>query len=362
MYIVIAGAVLLVIAALFAFGYAYLPLRKTVRIKTSRSWSELARPYEFAPELEAREEVALLVSSTVMRDACDVIWHEEAVDPPAALFGPLEYGTAVHVNAKHVPAFIERVLPRLQQPIVLVSGCDTVSTNYPGYEALMRSDRILHWFLQNFELDPRHEWKVTKLPLGVNFHKLDPASNNTSIDMGLPSRPGNQQLTLKAIRASIPPLRARPAEIYANFHLNMDTFLRSAEARKRHLARREALQALRGKDFLHLERRQIPRNLVWRRYAGFAFEASPHGNGLDCHRTWEALLLKTVPIVKTSPLDSMYDGLPVVIVADWREIDREKLEGWREQFADRVAEEIPERLYSRYWIQRFRSFSAPRGA
>lgn len=362
MILIIAIAALFVIAALTAFVYAYLPLRKFLYIKTSRSWNDLARPYTFPPELEAQEEQDLLVSSTVLRDACDVIWHEHVSEPPAALFGPLDLAAVVHVNAKHIPAFIERVLPRLQQPIVLVSGCDTVSTNYPGYAALIRSDKILHWFLQNFELDRRCDGKVTKLPLGVNFHKLDPASDNTSIDMGLPARPGNQQLTLKAIRGNIPPLGERPARIYANFHLNMDTFLRSDEAKKRQVARLDALRALKDRDFVHFEPRQIPRNEVWRRYACFAFEASPHGNGLDCHRTWEALLLKTVPIVKTSPLDSMYDGLPVAIVEDWRQIDRTKLENWRERFADCFDGPIPERLYSRYWIRQFRSFAASRDA
>ena len=44
---------------------------------------------------------------------------------------------------------------------------------------------------------------------------------------------------------------------------------------------------------------------------------SPQGNGLDCHRTWEALILKTIPIVRTSSLDPLYEGLPVVVVHEW---------------------------------------------
>jgi hypothetical protein len=357
MYTIAAIVAVLAAAAAIAFYFAYWPLRKYVYIKTSRTWNDLARLYEFSPELEALEEANLFVSSTVMRDACDVIWDEDEPEPPAALFGPLAFGTVVHVNAKQVGAFVERVLPRLEATIVLVSGCDTVGSRVPGYEALIESDKILHWFLQNFELGPGAEAKLSKLPLGLNFHKLEPGGGNTSIDMGLPARAGNQQLTMKAIAETIPPLAERPARIYANFQLNMDTFLRSEEARKRQQARREALAALRGKDFVFFEPRQTPRNAVWRRYRDFAFEASPHGNGLDCHRTWEALLLKTVPIVKTSPLDSLYDGLPVAIVEDWREIDAARLAAWQAEFAKRFDGAIPEQLYSRYWIERFRSFA-----
>ena len=44
-------------------------------------------------------------------------------------------------------------------------------------------------------------------------------------------------------------------------------------------------------------------------HAHFAFVASPSGNGLDCHRTWEALLLRSIPIVKVSVLYSVVRAL-----------------------------------------------------
>ena len=359
--ILIIAAVALCGAAL-VFYLKYWPLRKWVAIKLDPNWKRLARIYEFPAEAEAAEERDLFVSSTVLRDACDVVWHEKNEAPPEALFGPLPYGTVVHVNAKHVANFIVRVLPALQGPVVLVTGCDTETSNVPGYERIIESPNVLHWFLQNFELEPRYEKHVTKLPLGLNFHKLEPRGDNTSSDMGLPSRPGNQQLTLKAIRDEIPPFAERPCRVYANYHLNMDTFLRSPEAQKRYRARREALEKTRNLPFVYYEPRQIPRNEVWRKHRDFAFELSPHGNGLDCHRTWEAILLKCVPIVKTSPLDSMYDGLPVAIVADWSEVTEANLATWQARYADALAGPIPEQLYSRYWIDRFRSFARQRKA
>lgn len=359
--ILIVGAAVLCGLAL-VFYLKYWPFRKWVTIKLDPSWKRRARVYEFPADAEAAEERDLFVSSTVMRDACDVIWHEKDETPPDALFGSLAYGTVVHVNAKHVAKFVETVLPRLTGPIVLVSGCDTENSNVPGYERIIESPNVLHWFLQNFELDPKYEGRVTKLPLGLNYHKLEPHGDNTSSDMGLPSRPGNQQLTMRAIRDDIPPLAERPARVYANFHLNMDTFLRSPEALKRFHARREALEKTKGLPFVYYESRQSPRNEVWRKHRDFAFEMSPHGNGLDCHRTWEAILLKCVPIVKTSPLDSIYEGLPVVIVGDWAELTGETLAAWQARYADAFDGPIPEQLYSRYWVERFRSFAGRRDA
>ena len=50
--------------------------------------------------------------------------------------------------------------------------------------------------------------------------------------------------------------------------------------------------------------------------AQYAFVASPPGNGLDTHRTWEALYLRSVPIVLESALARKLQerGLPVWVV------------------------------------------------
>jgi hypothetical protein len=350
------GTAGLLAAALF-FCHQYWPLRKWLRIKVDRSWAELARVEEFPRAAEEREALQLFVSSTVMRDQCDVVWRYGQRHPPAALLSPdLATGSVAHVEPRLLGRFIEEVLPGLAARIVLVSGCDTVSPNVARVRELAESPRVLHWFVQNFDLDEAlvSRGRVTKLPLGLNFHKLDPDSDNRGFDMGFLSSPANQQLTLRAIRERVPPLAERPLRVYANFHLNMDTFLRSPEARKRRHARREALDALAGHALVDFEPRQIPRKECWRRHMRYAFEISPHGNGLDCHRTWEALLLKCIPIVKSSSLDSMYAGLPVAIVEDWREVTQARLLEWRERFRTAFDGPIAPELYSHYWVARFR--------
>lgn len=55
----------------------------------------------------------------------------------------------------------------------------------------------------------------------------------------------------------------------------------------------------------------------WRDYK---FILSPQGAGLDCHRTWEAILCGVIPIVKSSTIDEVFEKLPVLIVEDWDEI------------------------------------------
>ena len=47
------------------------------------------------------------------------------------------------------------------------------------------------------------------------------------------------------------------------------------------------------------------------------FCISPRGNGVDTHRIWEALYLRTVPIVTRSLLTDHHRDLPIVVLDDW---------------------------------------------
>jgi hypothetical protein len=349
---------LVVVIITAIIGYRYNPFRKYVMRLLDPTWQKRARIYSFSPAEEKQEEDNMYVSSTVMRDGCDLIWDEFENEPPREFFEYLRRGTVVFVNTMHVERFIAEVLPKMQGEFVLVTARENNSTANFDADTLLGSGKILHWFIENFELSQRHleTGLITLLPLGLNYHKLDPQSQNQSRDMGLPSGPGNQQLTMKAICEQIAPIRERPLKIYSNFHLNMDIFLRHHHAQKRHIARGEAQRALSKMDFMIWEPRQAPRNDVWLRHREAVFEASPRGNSIDCHRAWEALFLRSIPIVKTSSLDPMYEGLPVVIVKEWDEITLEAMQGWLDQYADWFDRPLPEQLFSNYWIARFHAF------
>jgi len=51
------------------------------------------------------------------------------------------------------------------------------------------------------------------------------------------------------------------------------------------------------------------------------FVPSPAGLGPDCYRTWEALYLGAVPVIKSGTLaESISDNLPIWVVDDWDEL------------------------------------------
>jgi len=60
----------------------------------------------------------------------------------------------------------------------------------------------------------------------------------------------------------------------------------------------------------------------------YKFIVSPEGNGVDCHRTWEALYLKTIPIVDRSLVTEYFSKyFPMVLVDDWDTFTLDQLEG-----------------------------------
>lgn len=55
------------------------------------------------------------------------------------------------------------------------------------------------------------------------------------------------------------------------------------------------------------------------------FVISPEGNGIDCHRTWEVLYLKSIPILKKNINNQFYTDLPICFVNDWEDITEDFL-------------------------------------
>ena len=62
----------------------------------------------------------------------------------------------------------------------------------------------------------------------------------------------------------------------------------------------------------------LPR--IYERNRQYPFWLSPRGNGIDCHRTWEALYLDVIPIVWNSSLNVLYENLPVIIINDYNQL------------------------------------------
>jgi len=95
-----------------------------------------------------------------------------------------------------------------------------------------------------------------------------------------------------------------------------------------------------------------PREIAWNHQSFFSFVLSPRGGGYDCHRTWEALLLGCIPILKSSGLDPLFEGLPVLLVKDWSDLTKDRLVQFLIQHSLKSYQK--EKLKLSYWVEQFR--------
>lgn len=104
-----------------------------------------------------------------------------------------------------------------------------------------------------------------------------------------------------------------------------------------------------------------PPHEAWGRQAQhFAFVIAPHGRGLDTHRVWEALMMRSIPIVLRSPLDALYSSgdavMPVKVVESWAEVNCSSMARWQRELAPLFdhdnATTVLQRLAAEFWGHR----------
>jgi|UniRef100_A0A6C0CX56 GR25 family glycosyltransferase involved in LPS biosynthesis len=78
---------------------------------------------------------------------------------------------------------------------------------------------------------------------------------------------------------------------------------------------------------------------------------SPPGKGIDTHRAYEALLMGCVPIMVSTPIDKVFEDLPVIIEDDWSKIDESYLEQKYKELKERKYNF--NKLYLDYWENLF---------
>lgn len=87
--------------------------------------------------------------------------------------------------------------------------------------------------------------------------------------------------------------------------------------------RRIIANTLRNNGFSN---KYMQENDYFRKLPQFKFVASPEGNGLDCHRHYEALLAGCIPIVEDHEgIRKKYAGCPVLYTRDYSEITSDYL-------------------------------------
>jgi len=226
-------------------------------------------------------------------------------------------GSIIYIEADHIGYFFEKVFPKLREPIIVLSHNSDASA--PGKCVKYLDDaKVIMWFGQNCDI--AHHPKFCAIPIGT----ANPEWEH-----------GNQKIldeVLDKVDAQV--VKTGAPYMYMNFAVSTNP------------VRSMLYDAFKNKDFVV----RVPPK-PFREYllemACFRYVLSPWGNGLDCHRTWEALLVGAIPVVNTSTLDPLYVDLPVIIVEDWSMITKDFLEKQHKKMITKSFDKS--KLFFDYW-------------
>ncbi len=270
-------------------------------------------------------------------------------------FNPADFervkdGDLVWTRLIALPQFLREALPHIRARFALVTGDEdwSIPQSFNGSAELLDNPKLVYWFSQNLDDSARHP-KLQVMPIGLDFHTI---SNGPRWGHEQ-ATPAAQEAELDALRQSMPRTEERLLLAHADFHFNKHKQQDWGDNRD------SVQRALEGNSHVVFQAKKVKRIELWREKTRYGFVVSPHGNGLDCHRTWESLVLGNIVIVRRSSLDPLYQGLPVVIVDDWREISPKNLQRWQTEHAAAFQRpEVTERLTNAYWIARARRLVA----
>ena len=213
----------------------------------------------------------------------------------------------------------DSIRTRLDVPYVLVTHNGDLSTPvgdtwHPNESDEWRENfltwfddaMLVHWFAVNCNWQSQKPTRLSCIPLGLENDYIDAARRPLTLGWKLAPRAKGEQVLLAFDSEASKPDRAI------------------------------AIDALTDRPFITNTRASSYSEWV-QLVLDHAFVICPHGHGLDTHRHWEVLLLGSVPVVKTSTLDEMFDTLPVVILQNWTDLSVELLQSWRTHHQAKVS-------------------------
>ncbi len=245
---------------------------------------------------------------------------KESFDPK-----DVRLGDTIFVEYDLLKKFGRKYLPKIKNRFILITpNCESGTDNpQPGrFAPLLESNKLAAWFVQNIDREPSN--RVIPIPIGL--------ANQVW--------PHGQVSLLEPIASQAPPHGSleRTCFVYVNFSVDTNFSLR-----------KPCLDYFLACPFC-VARQPASFSEYLQDLSRTVFVVSPPGNGLDCHRTWEALLMGCYPIVLSSTLNPLYENLPVVVVSNWNEVTEEFLQKKKEEFAIRAWDY--QKLYAPYWYQK----------
>jgi hypothetical protein len=221
---------------------------------------------------------------------------------------------------------------------ILITGAGDLPANEWLFS--LKPKCIKKWFATNTDYDHPD---LISLPYGINHNRAPYRCPITNFD------------TAEKVFSFTHPVENKITDhVYTNF--STGTCISHRSKVKEILYRKNLVQTLRINHFTDLND-QDPVRTTWDNYITdlkkYLFVASPRGNGLQCYRTWEILLVGSIPIVDSHFTYGLCcKNLPIIQVDNWEHITPEFLEPWADLYKSSCLFKNTEELSLKYWEQK----------
>lgn len=185
---------------------------------------------------------------------------------------------------------LANIIHHFKNPFILLShNSDWNVVESTDTTTILECPKLQKWYTQNLCL---HHPKISMLPIGF-ANSMWPHGN---LDLF------NRDDFIKS-------LSFKTQKVYFNFNIGTNP------------TKRQQCFDIISQKVQHLAHLRPNENLL--RMKDYEFCICPEGNGVDCHRFWEALYLKCVPIVINSPfIETLQrNNIPLVILDKWEDLD-----------------------------------------
>ncbi len=282
----------------------------------TRQVKPITKSIKSKKKLKDRESGYPYISGDSFRDIADHLFDEtdKSMDPKN-----IKHGDIVFLKTDYMKEFFSKVHPKIKEPYILITHNSDMEAP-DKYKDFLNDPKIIKWFGMNPTI--RNHPKFIPIPIGI-ANRYVPHGNIDNFNNII----NKLNLIKKDILVGMNFNQTNPKERKLTIFSNL-TFCKD----------------LRG----------WPHSLYLEKMASAKFILSPMGNGLDCHRTWEALLTNTIPILTVSNLDPMLENLPVLIINNWEELTEEYLNNKYEEFLKKDFDNS--KIYFDYWHNLIESF------
>ncbi len=256
------------------------------------------------------------ISAFTFRTICDhKIDHVREFDPEL-----VKRGDIIYLNCWYLIWFASYVHPKIKEPYILVT-CDTNTwLPYPCLKWLIFDKKCAAWFGRNMIFSGHP--KMFQIPMGQDL---------IYFDQGVEKR----DTLLKT--AATPSMKKH--------HLYMNFYARPKHDRPRIVELFENAPYCFSRNKSDQDWTGISSEQFYQEMAASQFILSPWGVEFEAIRTWEAVVLGSIPIVEHSFLDPLYEDLPILLIHDWDEINEQFLEKNYEKLKSKSSD----KAYFDYW-------------